>query len=357
MPNQPQTNLLAMLSGQDRSLRGALVRTAAATVEPLYRAAVGIRNTGYDLEWRSVHHAHCPVVSIGNITTGGTGKTPLVIQTVKHLQRLQLRPAILMRGYMTDPNAVSDEAQLLSRSLPTTPVLTGPDRIALADEVRRLHPHVNVLVLDDGFQHRRIARNLDVVLIDAARPFGFDRLLPRGLMREPPASLRRAHAVIITHADMLSAPQRARLDDLIHHYHGFMPIAYTAHLWNALYDQHDRRYHLTGSARRRVFAFCGIGHPQPFFHQAARYFDLADSLPLADHFVYDQSFLDRLSPILRRLKPDALLTTDKDWVKLRPLLESHLLNLPIYRPSLALKWLRGEAPFASLLRDRLCYAL
>ncbi len=130
-----------------------------------------------------------PVVSIGNLTAGGTGKTPCVEYVVRFYRALDRRVAILSRGYGGD-GARNDEALVLEENLPDVPHLQGADRVALAHiAIEELESEI--VVLDDGFQHRRLARDLDLVLIDATAPWGHGYLLPRGLLREPPGSLKR----------------------------------------------------------------------------------------------------------------------------------------------------------------------
>src|SRR5205823_9863977 len=128
---------------------------------------------------------------VGNLTLGGTGKTPCVEYVARYFRARGRRVVILSRGYG------DDEARLLADNLPDVPHLQGQDRVALADQAAKGWP-ADVLVLDDGFQHRRLARDLDIVLIDATEPWGYGRLFPRGLLRESPEGLRRADLVVLT---------------------------------------------------------------------------------------------------------------------------------------------------------------
>src|SRR5262249_26736647 len=149
------------------------------------------------------------VVSVGNLTLGGTGKTPCVEYVCRFYRDLDLRVAVLSRGYGA-ANGRNDEALVLEENLPDVPHLQGADRVALARAaVEELESEV--LVLDDGFQHRRLARDLDVVLVDATNPWGFGRLFPRGLLRESPRGLGRAGVVVLTRCDQVPDEERARL--------------------------------------------------------------------------------------------------------------------------------------------------
>src|SRR5262249_14336937 len=155
-----------------------------------YGLAVRLRNLCYHLGWKRSYRAPVPVVSVGNLTVGGTGKTPCVEYVARYYREHDLRVAILSRGYggssrpPTPSSGRNDEARVLEENLPDVPHLQGADRVALATvAVEELDSEV--LVLDDGFQHRRLARNLDVVLVDTTVPWGYGYLLPRGLLREP----------------------------------------------------------------------------------------------------------------------------------------------------------------------------
>jgi tetraacyldisaccharide 4'-kinase len=161
-------------------------------VEAAYRSGVALRNASYDHGLRKARKAALPVVSIGNLTVGGTGKTPIAAWAASRLLALVARPAILLRGYG------SDEVLLHRRWHPSIPVLPDPDRLRSARSAAE--QGADVLVLDDGFQHRRIARDLDVVLVSAEQEFP-GRHLPRGPFRESVASLERADLVIVTRRD------------------------------------------------------------------------------------------------------------------------------------------------------------
>src|SRR4051812_36636358 len=181
----------------ERGVGCALVRGALGAMEPLYRAAVASRNRFYDFAGQT--RLPRPVISVGNITTGGTGKTPMVAWLATQLLEQGMHPAILLRGYSR--GGISDEQQMLQRQLPGVPVQANADRVEGARMVLGEHPEVDVFLLDDGFQHRRVARDFDLVLINAREPFGLGRVLPRGLLRESLDGLKRAHGFVITRAD------------------------------------------------------------------------------------------------------------------------------------------------------------
>jgi tetraacyldisaccharide 4'-kinase len=172
------------------------------------------RNRLFDWGWKRTHQADVPVVSVGNITTGGTGKTPLVAFLANWFQDQGQKPAILSRGYRAVDGGPNDEKLVLDLLCPGIMHLQNPDRVASARHAVTAQ-QVQVLVLDDGFQHRRLARDLDLVLIDATCPWGYGAVLPRGLLREPRSGMKRADLAIITRADQVSEADRRRIQDEI----------------------------------------------------------------------------------------------------------------------------------------------
>ena len=157
-------------------------------------------NLAYSRGWKRSYRVAAPVVSVGNLTMGGTGKTPCVEYVAGFYRKHERRVAILSRGYGSQCGGLNDEGLVLSENVPDAPPYQGADRVALARAAIE-ESESEVLILDDGFQHRRLARDLDLVLIDATRPWGYGFLPPRGLLREPPSSLRRADGVVLTRCD------------------------------------------------------------------------------------------------------------------------------------------------------------
>lgn len=323
---------------------------------PLYAAAVARRNARFD-RGDGVRRVPLPVVSIGNLSTGGTGKTPLVAWLAAALAARGVPPAIALRGYSprgAPAGPQSDEARLYAQLLPGTPILANPDRAAAIDALLAAPAGaaVRCILLDDGFQHRRLHRDLDLVLIDASRGPLHAPLLPAGDLREPPAALRRASAVILTHAESASPGALASLAAEIAAAHGRPPIAVTRHGWSGLdvrlpgacADAPEPAAWLRG---RRVLAVSAIGNPAAFLVQAraAAGGPLAGELTLRDHDPYGPPTLARLAAALAQAHADTLLTTPKDWVKL----ERHPLPVPVARPRLHLSFDAGEADLLALV--------
>ncbi len=193
---------------------GALLRGGLRVLSWGYAGATTLWSAGYRLGLRRVRRLPVPVVSVGNLAVGGTGKTPFVALLVEALRARGRRPGVLSRGYgPRTSSGLSDEGAVLAHRLGADlPQAEAGDRHAAGLALLARHPEVDVLVLDDGFQHRRLARDLDVVLLDALDPLGAGALLPRGLLREPPRALGRAHLIVLTRSERVEAAglERAR---------------------------------------------------------------------------------------------------------------------------------------------------
>ncbi len=183
-----RTAYLRLIRGQTRGFWPRLARAGLRLASVAYGAAVAVRNAGFDRGWTPIHRAAVPVVSVGNLTLGGTGKTPMVEWVARWYRRRGVRVAILSRGY-GQAEGLNDEGRVLEENLPDVPHLQDPDRVALA-AIATHELESELIVLDDGFQHRRLGRDVDIVLLDALEPFGLGHLFPRGLLREPVRSLR-----------------------------------------------------------------------------------------------------------------------------------------------------------------------
>ncbi len=196
-----------LVSGRRRGVGATLARGALRLAETPYSLAMRWRNRQYDNGTREIERVGAPVVSVGNLTLGGTGKTPMVEWLCRWFRARGVRVTIVSRGYKAGDGATNDEALELEQKLPDVPHVQNPDRVAAA-RMAIEEFEAQAIVLDDAFQHRRIARDLDIVLLDALAPFGFEHVFPRGMLREPLSGLARAHAVILTRADMATPAER-----------------------------------------------------------------------------------------------------------------------------------------------------
>ena len=310
-----------LISGRTAGPLADCARGALGGASHVYGRAVAARNRAYDRGSRSVHHAGVPVVSVGNLTAGGTGKTPVVAHLCEELRRRGYRPAVLSRGYGAGRNAAAaggpgnDEKRLLEARLPGLPHVQNPDRVAGAAVA--MHEYAaDVLVLDDGFQHRRLHRDLDLVLVDATRPFGHDRLLPRGLLREPVTGLSRAHAVLLTRGDRLEPSELLALVERIRAVRPGLPVVPVTFPAVDLTGRGAVSRPPSWLRGKRVTAFCGIGNPDAFRGTLADLgCDVVAFTPYADHHAYTPRDVRRERARAAGLGAACTVCTEKDWVK------------------------------------------
>jgi len=306
-----------LVSGERGGLGAGCERLALRAASVPYGWATRLRNYLYDHGWKRSFRAPVPVISVGNLTLGGTGKTPCVEFVARFYRDQDRRVAILSRGYGSTEGR-NDEALVLEENLPDVPHLQGADRAALArTAVEELESEV--LVLDDGFQHRRLARNLDLVLIDATQPWGHGYLFPRGLLRETPSSLTRAGAVLLTRCDQVEAAIRGRLREAITQRAPGVPLIETRHQPLEWVNSERGRMPLKQWAGRPMAAFCGLGNPEAFRRTLAGLgMTVSDFRTFADHHAYSRTDVEDLRSWARQQAPDAVMvTTQKDLVKLR----------------------------------------
>jgi tetraacyldisaccharide 4'-kinase len=331
----PESYYYRLISGEHRGPIATGCRGGLSLLSWPYGLAIRVRNAYYDTFSRAVHRVPAPVVSVGNLVTGGTGKTPMVVWILQRLIEIGRRPSVLMRGYKARPAGCcqasrilqdgpegcdNDEAREIRRRCPQAKLLINPDRVAGAHKAIELG--CDVLVMDDGFQHRRLGRDLDVVLIDSTRPFGGGRLLPRGMLREPVQSLRRADVVVITRSDQVAAEALADLRGVLSALAPQVPVLAASHRPVALCDQEghaDPQMSVESAAGRRAWLFAGLGNPSAFTATAEHMgFQIVGSRFWPDHHTWTDADLEEMARDARAAAPDVVLTTEKDAVKLPP---------------------------------------
>jgi tetraacyldisaccharide 4'-kinase len=292
---------------------------------PLGRALEGVYLWGLRRDRRRQlaappHRLGVPVISIGNLTVGGTGKTPVVEAFARGWLRRGGRPGILSRGYRGGWEG-NDEYRLLRRRLPGVPHFADRDRRAAGEALLRAHPDVDLILLDDGYQHRRLHRDLDLVLIDATRPFGGGRCLPAGWLREPWTDLDRASSIVLTRADQISGGALRQLERFLEErFPGRPRCTATRILEGVRTPDGGTRVEPAGAAGERLGAFCALGNPQAFFRSLrSRGLELAWTRTFRDHHAYGAADLERIRAEARRAGVTRLLTTEKDGVKLEAL--------------------------------------
>jgi tetraacyldisaccharide 4'-kinase len=289
----------------------------------IYRLIVTVRAKGYRHGVLKVYRATVPVISVGNLTVGGTGKTPVADALVKLLIVRGFRVAVVSRGYggkfqgevgtvsagdgtlLLSPQLAGDEPCLLARRNPALMVFVASERaygVRAAEQAG-----ARIIVLDDGFQHLPVHRDLDIVLLDSRAPFGNGRLLPAGPLREAPGALRRADLVVMTHAGSTSGQDIPFSGQVLHCRHRLADTLATLDgkevPWNWLEG-------------KQLVAFAGIARPDDFFAALrTRGVELAETLALDDHQEYTGEQLNRLIQLCDNYR--LLITTEKDAVKLR----------------------------------------
>ena len=305
----------SIISGERVGAFSAMVRAVFTLLSWIYTLIVNTRNELYDRGVFKATKLPVPVISVGNITTGGTGKTPTVIMIVKELQKLGKKPAVLTRGYKAPKGGQADEVLVIEKECPGVPVIVNPNRIAGGREAIAKHG-ADVLILDDGFQHRRLHRDLNIVLVDATAPLGIPGVVPRGTWREPPYNLRRANVIMLTRCEQVDPALSNFAGGLLTQWVVPRDIYQQRTVITGVYDAAGNPVEVVPGTR--VIAFAGIGNPQGFLH-TVRSLGLAVSAAcwFDDHHNYDVAAdFAALARLSAQRDVAAWVTTLKDAVKL-----------------------------------------
>lgn len=338
-----------ILSPRDRALAAGLRALSVG-----YGLALRVHLGGY--RWGVARRTHLPalVISLGNLTVGGTGKTTSCLAVADCLRQQGRKVAILSRGYRgkgeqgarlvsrgagpeVEASAAGDEPYLLAQSLPEVPVLVGRDRRKTGRKALT-ELGVDTLILDDGFQYQRLARDLDIVLVDALLPFGYDHLVPRGLLREPVSHLARADAVWLTHTDLV------RQEDLEGIRGRVSQVAPQARLWETRHEPLRLRSLTSESCHApealhglRVCALSSLGNPAAFERALERLGAEVVPARFPDHHRYTPEEVREVSR--REDGSEWIVTTAKDAVRL----PREALEKPTWVLEIALAPQPGEA--------------
>lgn len=331
---------LNLISGHSKGLVPCVARAVLGVLSVPYAGLMRLRRWAYRRGYLRSYQPAVPVISVGNLTVGGAGKTPMVAWIVRHLQQAGHRPAVLTRGYMPRGGGASDEAQLLRQLCAPAPVIVNPDRCAGARQ--GIEAGADVLVMDDGYQHLRLRRQLDIVLIDAIEPFGFGYVLPRGLLREPLSALQDADAIVLTRTDAVAARKLEDTLDVLRRHTRGSTFHSSVHQPTRLVDAAGNELPLTQLAGARVLGFCGLGNPLAFFATLERLgADLANRIALEDHTAYEPVLMEGLSAMARKAGAAALVTTAKDRTKLTGLLGDLPADMPLWTLEVSLDLVEG----------------
>ena len=351
--------LAKVVSGRERGAAARVIALPLAAAAPVYAGLMRVRAAAYGVGILASLGLGRPTVAVGNLTTGGTGKTPFVRMLVEELRRAGREPAVLLRGYgRANARALGDEGEMLA-TMTGAVVVAGADRVMSAKRVLANHPDIGAFILDDGFQHLRVKRDLNVLLVSAAAPWGradhVMRCLPGGLMREPLAAARRADVVVITRADRFPPERAAEITAVLRKEGVCAPIFRGAHevvgLRSAARSAGEGcDLPATWLSGKRVVAVCGIGEPGSFVEQLkALGAEVVRVVERADHHRFAAADVAEISAAAANT--DGVVTTEKDWVK--------LAALPLPQGA---TWLRldirmvvlsdGAAAFRKMLLDR-----
>jgi tetraacyldisaccharide 4'-kinase len=342
-----------LIKRQPKGIIPAILRTLLLPVSWGFRLAGNCRNWAFERRFLRTYSPPVPlVISIGNIVAGGTGKTPVTMLLAHEFDSIN-QIAILTRGYRSpaekrkDPTLLSsgsgiilhpssdcgDEPFLLARNLPKAIVIVGKNRRAAAHIA--VHEGAKLIILDDGMQHRRLDRDLDIVVMHADNIFGHGHFLPRGLLRESPKSLERADLIILNHIKNSDHYSELLQEIKIHTSAPVVGVQMKVRsLMNAAGKQIET---LNG---KKVGLFCGIGHPEQF--QATIQKQGADIIAtqiFPDHRTFDRNGLIKFAKHCKTLGAEALVCTEKDFVKL---IQPCHLELPIIWPKMHLCIVEGE---------------
>jgi tetraacyldisaccharide 4'-kinase len=335
-----------LVSGYRPDIGAKVMRALLRAAEAPYTIGVNWRNRRYDRDHTRIHRVDVPVISVGNLTLGGTGKTPMVQWLARWFADRGVRVAIVSRGYGASAGKHNDEALELKQSLPEVPHVQNPDRVAGA---RRAIEEFNcqLVLLDDGYQHRRLARNLDIVLLDALEPFGYDHVFPRGTLREPVAGLQRAQVICLSRADVVSAGERDAIRRRVADVSPQATWCELIHAASGLVNSTNESLPLKALAVRRVLAFCGIGNPAGFRHTLSTTgCEIVAWRAFPDHHNYSASDLAALSEMANDCRAELVVCTQKDLVKIR---QQDIAGVPLWAVAIEMQFLVGQASVEMLL--------
>ncbi len=299
-----------------------------AVIASIYKSAVQLRHTLYDKGLIKIHKFDIPIICVGNVTVGGTGKTPMVELIISHFLSTH-KVAVLSRGYGRRTKGyieakldshyreIGDEPLQIKLKYPEAIVVVCEKRVDGINRIRAEHPEVNLIIMDDGFQHRSVEPKINIITIDATRPVKDDEMLPAGTLRDIPEALTRAHYFVVTKCPITMTPIDRRLmkKTLLHFaYQKLFFTRYTSYRPEPLFPQECTDL-LTSQSK--VIAVSGLGNPRPFIESLNRSYDLVDSITYDDHHVYRMRDLHEISKMLDKYPGSVVVITEKDAVKLR----------------------------------------
>jgi len=340
-----------LVSGRKTGVAAGIFRAGLRVLEVPYCSVVSVRNFFYDRRMMPSRRFSIPIISVGNLTLGGTGKSPMVTWLCKFFLEQNLRPGLVSRGYGKAAKDSNDEFLEMSHRFPAVPHLQNPHRAAAIQELLQTE-QVDLIILDDAFQHRQVERNLDLVLLDATTPFGFGHVFPRGTLREPLRSLRRADVVLLTRSDLVNEAERNRIRQQVLVINPKIIWGETVHVPTSLVSRDSLcgkpvySEPIEAIRGQSALAFCGIGNPAAFRKTLEQCGVRVEKLiPFPDHYWYTRHDIDELLQTAKELGTDSILCTMKDLVKLQ---QPEFAGLPLRAVSIEIQFTQ-ESKFPQTL--------
>jgi tetraacyldisaccharide 4'-kinase len=308
--------------------------------EGAYSVILGFWNWGYCRKVFPIHSVGAKVISIGNLTWGGTGKTPLVEYLARRFKGDGKRVAVLSRGYGSSQDRLkADEVQWLTHRLEGISIFSDPDRVHSAHQAQQ--QKIEVLILDDGFQHRRLARRLDIIIIDATDPFGNGHLIPVGKLREPLKSLRRANWIILTKTDLVNDGELSRIKEKIRQFVPEVAVSETFYRPICLRGvslAQDDKIDLGSLKDQNIGIAAAIGNPGAFKKTVEKLgARVTQTYFKRDHSRYSAADFQKMEEIQKKNSLFCWVTTSKDAIKMRG-----VRTVPIYELEIELVFKEGE---------------
>ena len=353
------------------------LRSFLSMFSKVYGGSVKLRRNFYKKAVFQSKRLPCPIISIGNITVGGTGKTPMTIYVAQVVKQLGYKVAIISRGYkgkservggivsdgrvlLMTPEIAGDEPYMMAKRLKDVPVIVGKNRFRAGRQaVRKFNP--DVIVLDDGFQHLKLQRDLDLVLLDCRKPFGNGHLLPRGVMREPVSALLCADAIILTKSDTVNNNETSSLPKKLRSYERKKPVYRTFHhpfVYKTVKEEKSLfensiqgvlRLNLASIRGRTVFAFSGLADNHNF-QQTVKSLkcNVSGFMEFSDHHPYSDRDLKDISAAAKRSMSECIVTTEKDYVRI-----AHKIDWPddLFVIGIEIDFGADEKRFNSYIKD------
>ena len=331
----------------------------------IYTIVVAVRHCLYDLGVCKSHSFDIPIICIGNITVGGTGKTPTAEYLISVLSD-RYNVALLSRGYgrrtvgyrevSVDDSYrdVGDEPLLLKLKFPDRPIVVCEDRVEGINRIRKEHPEVTLIIMDDGFQHRKVNAKVNLILLDSTRPYDTDHMLPFGRLRDLPSRLKKGHIFLVTKCSAAMSPIDRRLWKKklsFFSYHKVYFSRYSSSMVEPIYYFEEREEVEYG---RQAIVVTGIGNPRPFVKDVETRFCVVEKMILPDHHSFTVADMRRIAALLEKHPRAIVLMTEKDAVRLRRAkLPEALMRVMYYQP-ISMRFVDGpDHDFVNSLIDEI----